>query len=119
MASVSLVQAELNWSKRLKAVTTGAAMGGDQWAQVAHFNGAVGGAPASWSAPVLWRFSGSRLGSAAAKAPEDWRTPKPCGISTVPSAGVAALAFAGVQNGRKCSGFMKSIFLIQFSTATG
>jgi len=32
-------------------------------------------ASASWSAPALWRL-GSR---GWPKAPEDWRTPKPCG----------------------------------------
>jgi len=39
-------------------------------------------APASWSAPVLWRFRSGP--SASAKAPEDWRTLKPGGPSEVP-----------------------------------
>jgi hypothetical protein len=51
-------------------------------------------APASWSAPVLWRFSGSwwepgwGVSSASrafgAKAPEDWRSPKPGGVRECP-----------------------------------
>src|SRR5690348_7260728 len=36
-------------------------------------------AAASWTAPVLWRFSIWQRILIAPKAPEDWRSPKPCG----------------------------------------
>ena len=38
-----------------------------------------------WSAPVLWRFQPAP--TAQAKAPEDWRSPKPGGPSEVPRQG--------------------------------
>jgi len=34
-------------------------------------------AVASWTAPVLWRFRPASI----AKAPQDWRTPKPGGVA--------------------------------------
>src|SRR5579859_6742243 len=39
----------------------------------------AGAAPASWTAPVLWRF----CGALRSKAPGGWLTPKPGGESTV------------------------------------
>src|SRR5258707_11342343 len=62
-------------------------------AEFKHFGCTALRAPASWTAPVarnagssfvvlsLWRFSKGRRQSPHAKAPEDWRSPKPVGPS--------------------------------------
>src|SRR5436190_24146389 len=49
------------------------------WTRIVAMNplGVTKHAPASSSAPVLWRFRSSLK----AKAPEDWRTPKPRGMA--------------------------------------
>src|ERR1035437_3987139 len=45
--------------------------------EAASMSGLAHHAPASWSAPALWRFRVLRMPSADAKAPEGWRTPRP------------------------------------------
>src|SRR6267143_5071766 len=72
-------------SARRKRQRTGAVQ------DLAEFRGGCGGATASWSAVVLYRFYddpnaharhlGFRKRVGPSKAPEDWRSPKPGGVS--------------------------------------
>ena len=61
-------------------------------------NGGLTGAPAYWSAPVLWRFS-----RAGRKAAEGCRSPKPRGISSA-AAGSPGARVCDPQQLRKTEG---------------